>query len=174
MKTLSSDKRISRLAYDSLILATALILSYVEAVIPILSAPFPGFKLGLCNIAIMFAAFKISPVDAAVISSARVLISFLLFGNPTSLLFSLFGSALVIAALFVLTKTGHSLSFIGISVICAFLHNTGQMAAALILTGKAVLSYTPFLCLASLVFGTLNGVILNLISKTIFKKGEKV
>lgn len=171
MKTLSSDKKISLLASDAILLSAALILSYIEAVLPVLSVPFPGFKLGLCNIAITAAAYRNSPVHAAVISLARVLISFLLFGNPTSLMFSLFGSFLVIIALSLLTKT-HAFSFIGISVICAFLHNAGQLCAGCLLTGKAVLSYIPFLCLASLIFGTLNGVILNILPDNIFQKGD--
>ena len=68
--------------------------------------------------------------DAAAVSFCRILISFLLFGNVTSLLFSLFGSALSHLTLAVLKKHNLGLSFIGISVLCALSHNAGQLAAA--------------------------------------------
>ena len=168
MKTLSSDKKVTALAADAVLVCVALVLSYIEAVLPLDFIPLPGFRLGLANIAITIAAFRNSPAHAAVVSLARILLVFLLFGNPTSLVFSLCGSALVIIALFVLRKYTFGMSFIGISLICAALHNCGQLIAALFLVGRAVISYAPFLCLASLIFGTLNGIILNLIPDKIY------
>lgn len=170
MKTLSSDKKVTRLASDAVLVCAALVLSYIEAVLPLDFIPLPGFRLGLANIAITVAAFRNSPTDAAVVSLARILLVFLLFGSPTSFIFSLCGSALVIITLFILRSHPSRLSFVGISLICALLHNCGQLIAALLLVGPAVKSYVPFLCLASLIFGTLNGIVLNLIPDKIYNK----
>lgn len=168
MKTLSSDKRIRIVAIDALLTTAALMLSFIEAIIPLDFLPLPGFRIGLANIAITVAAFSLSPVHAAIVSLLRVIIVFLLFGNPTSFIFSLAGGVLVIIALFVLKNNSAHLSFVGISVICATLHNFGQFVAAWFLVGRAVMSYLPFLLLASLVFGTLNGITLNLLPEKIY------
>lgn len=172
MKTLSSDKRIRRLAEDSSLVCVALLLSFVEAVIPIAALPIPGFKLGLANIAIILTACRCSVADAAVVSLVRTLLTFLLFGSPTSFIFSIFGGFMVIAVLFLLkiTKLTSKFSFIGISVISATVHNIGQLIAAVILTGSAVLSYTPALAAASLIYGTLTGIILCAMPSRLYKK----
>ena len=169
MKILSSDRKIGTLAYLSILVGAALLLSYIEAVIPLDFLPLPGFRIGLSNIALTVAAFALSPWCAAAVSLARIILVFLLFGNPTSLLFSLFGSSLVIVMLAVLRNHSHKLSFVGISILCATVHNCGQLIAALLLVGTAVLSYIPFLMLASLLFGSLNGIILNLLPYKIFQ-----
>ena len=167
-KTLSSDKRIRIVAVDALLTTAALTLSFIEAIIPLDILPLPGFRIGLANIAITVAAFALSPLHAAVVSLIRIIIVFLLFGNPTSFIFSLSGGILVIIALFILKNHSSRLSFIGVSVICATVHNLGQFIAAWFLVGSAVMSYLPFLSLASLVFGTLNGIILNLLPRKLY------
>lgn len=170
MKILSSDKKIARIAADSAFVCAALALSYLESLIPIqFIIPLPGFKLGLANIAVTVCAFRYSPKDAAAVSLCRILISFLLFGGVTSLLFSLFGAALSCAALILPTKKRIGLSFIGVSIICALAHNTGQCIAAFILIGRAVLSYVPALLSASLIYGALCGIVLCLIPDKIYK-----
>lgn len=167
--TLSSDKKISSLAADAVLLCVALALSYAESLLPLGAIPLPGFKPGLSNIAVTVAAFRSSPTHAAAVSTARVAVMFLMFGNATSSLFSLCGSLLVIAALFVLRNHHGGLSFIGIALICALAHNAGQLAASFALVGSSVLAYAPFLALASLIFGSVSGVILNVLPEKIYK-----
>ena len=171
MPILSSDRRTTHLAADAAFTGAALLLSFVEAVIPLGVLPLPGFKLGLCNLAITAAAFRYSVKDAAAVSLCRILLNFLLFGSPTSLIFSLTGGLLVLFALNLLTRPGLAprFSFLGISVLCAMMHNAGQLAAARILLGPAVGSYLPALAFASLLFGGLNGVILNRLPDRIYQ-----
>ena len=168
MKTLQSDKKISVIATDAILVSVALILSFIEAIIPLNFVSLPGFRLGLCNIAITVATFRLSPFHASIVSFVRIIIVFLLFGNPTSLLFSVCGSVLVLIALFILRAHCSRLSFVGISLICATMHNFGQFTAALFLIGRAVISCLPFLLFASLIFGTLNGIILNFLPDKIY------
>lgn len=171
MKTLSSDKRVSRLAADAVLLGAALLFTFVEAILPVGLIPLPGFKLGLANLAVTAAAYRCSIGDAATVSAARILITFLLFGNPVSLLFSLAGGLLVLLVLSVLTRptVAPRFSFWGVSLCSAAAHNLGQLAAATALFGSAVLSYAPVLAAAALLCGTLTGWIMNLLPESLWR-----
>lgn len=168
MKTLSSDKRVRRLSLDAALLGLSLILSFVEVLIPLtVWIPLPGFKLGLSNIGILAAAYCCSVPDCTAVSAGKVIIISLLFGNVTSFWFSASGAACVLMAITVLKGSrsfGNCFSFVGISVLCAVCHNMGQLFAAMIvMNSTAVFSYTPALLIASCLYGTVNGLILNFI-----------
>ncbi len=170
-KILSSDKKISRLSIDSALLGAALMLSMIEGIIPLAVIPLPGFKLGLANIAITVAAYRYSLKDAAIISFARILIVFLLFGGVTTVIFSVFGSILSLLTL-ALMKTkplSEKFSFIGISVSSAAAHNIGQLTAASLVVSPASLSYAPALIFAAIICGGLNGIVLSALPNVIFK-----
>lgn len=156
---------IRRLCLDAMLLGIALLLSYLESILPLnLWIPLPGFKLGLPNILITAAFVTLSPRDAACVSLCRILLMGLLFGNAVSLLFSLCGGLLAYAGLWLLARIGQRhFSMIGVSVGCAALHNVGQMLAAGALFGIGVVrSYLPWLLLASLIFGTVTGILLQI------------
>ena len=164
MKTTTTSWRVKRVSSLGLLTALALILSYLESLLP-LPVMLPGFKLGLCNVVVLFCAYRLSLWDAAVLSLIRVLVTSLLFGNITGFLFSLFGAVLAFVAI-VLAKTllSKSLSFVGVSVLSAAAFNLGQiLAAALLYTSFSVFSYLPLLLVASAVFGGAVGFFLNLI-----------
>ncbi len=166
----ASDRRVTRIAENAAFLSLALILSFVESLLPAAVLPLPGFKIGLANLAILSVFYQTENLaNAAVISLCRCLITFLLFGNVTSLLFSVCGGAMVILML-ALAGRMRGLSFIGVSVLCAAAHNAGQLLAAVLLTGPAVLAYMPALFAAAAFYGTVNGVILNLMPEFITRK----
>ena len=162
MKTISW--RVKRVSSLGLLTALALILSYLESLLP-LPMMLPGFKLGLCNVVVLFCAYRLSLGDAAILSLIRVLVTALLFGNITGFLFSLFGAVLAfLAIVFAKTLLAKRLSFVGVSVLSAAAFNLGQiLAAALLYTSFSVFSYLPLLLAASTVFGSVVGLILNLI-----------
>ena len=60
-------------AYLGVMLALALICSYVEVLIPF-SIGIPGIKLGLANIVIVFALYSLGTKEAYILSIARVLL----------------------------------------------------------------------------------------------------
>jgi len=180
MKILSSDKKISRTALDAALLGLTLILSFVEAVVPITAlVPLPGFKLGLSNLGILAAAYLIpsknqlpSVADAMAVSLGKVITSAVLFGNAASFIFSASGAASVIISIVLLSllRLTDRFSFAGISVICAVSHNFGQLAAAcIVMRSTAVFAYVPLLLAASCIYGTVNGLILNTISTRLKK-----
>ena len=72
-----------RLAYSAMLLAMAMLLSYVESLLPLTFA-LPGMKLGLPNVAVMLAFFLLGPLAGAAVSFLRVLLSALQgLGNMT-------------------------------------------------------------------------------------------
>lgn len=157
---------VKRLCFDALLVCAALLLSYLETLLPIsLVVPLPGVRLGLANIAVMLAFFAISPTDAAGISLVRISLSALLFGSTISFFFSLCGAVLsyIGILLFGILLRKQKLSFIGLSAGCAVLHVVGQIAAAMIIYTPAAFSYLPMLIFTGSLTGALCGFILNLV-----------
>ena len=62
----------NKLALLSMILSMALILAYIDSVIPY-NFVIPGIKMGLCNIAIVFGLYKLGIKEAILISLTRVI-----------------------------------------------------------------------------------------------------
>ncbi len=155
------DKLTRRIALDALFCAFAMILSYVEGLLP-LDLPIPGFRLGLANFAVMLVFCRISKEDAAVVSGLRILLMGILFGSATSLYFSFLGGLFAYLTLCLLSLIGRRMSMIGVSILSAAMHNSGQTLAAVTLFGPSViLSYLPMLLFASAVYGGAMGVLLN-------------
>ena len=96
-----------KLTVTALLTAAAMILSYVESMIP--SFAVPGVKIGLANIASVFALFSLGEREAWGISTVRVLLSGILFGNITSIIYSLTGAVFSLVSMTLLKKTGSSI-----------------------------------------------------------------
>ena len=142
-----------RLATFSMLVAIAMILSYVESLIPPLVAV-PGVKIGLSNIATVFALYTLGKKSAVYVSFVRVSLSALLFGSVASFIFSLSGAILSLAAMIILTRVGR-FSCIGVSVAGGVCHNAGQIIAAmLVLKNTGILYYFAPLIIS----GTLAGI----------------
>ncbi len=158
--------KILRICLDAMMLGAALMLSYLEAVLPLtVWLPLPGFKLGLANIVVTLVFVSIAPVDAAIVSACRISVMGILFGNAASFLFSLGGAVLSYAGLWLLAYIGRrKFSMIGVSVGCAALHNMGQILVASAFFGaEVILGYMPILLVAALLFGLVTGIMLSLI-----------
>lgn len=166
MSILSQADRTRRICMDAVMVAVAMMLSYLEVLIPFdLLIPLPGFRLGLANAVVMLLFTLVSPIDAAIVSSLRVLLMGILFGTATSLYFSAAGAVFAFLMLILTSKILHRASYIGASVLCAAAHNLGQILAASTLFGAdVILYYYPWLLLASVIFGTAIGILLNILS----------
>ena len=103
----------SKIAQYGLLTALALVLSYLESLIPPLWVP--GVKLGLPNLAVVFALYRLGWKDACAISLARVVLVTLLFGNGAALAYSIAGAALSLSLMGLLKKT-RKFSTVGVSV----------------------------------------------------------
>lgn len=80
----------NRVAYFGVFTALALIFSYVETLIPI-NFGIPGVKLGLANLVIVIALYKMKLTEVYLLSVVRVLLSGFIFGNYFSIIYSLAG-----------------------------------------------------------------------------------
>ena len=143
------SKRVARYA---LLIALAMALSWLESLVP-LSMAAPGMKLGLTNIVVVFALYRMSLRDAAALSLVRVLLVSMTFGNAYSFAYSLAGAVLSLTVMAALKRTG-KFSILGVSIAGGVGHNLGQIAVAMAVLGTARLAwYLP----ALLVSGTLAG-----------------
>ena len=157
--------RTRKLAYTSVTIALALVLSYVETLIPGLVAV-PGVKVGLANIAVVFALYRIGFKEAVVISLMRVVLSSLLFGSAVSLAYSFAGATVSLALMAVLKKT-NIFGVTGVSTAGAVSHNLAQVLVAILLLETTALAWwIPVL----LVSGTLAGVVIGLVSAVTIKR----
>ncbi len=155
----------SKVAQYGLLTALALVLSWLESLLPPLGAP--GVKLGLPNLAIVFALYRLGLKDACVISLVRVVLVTLLFGNGAALAYSIAGAALSLSLMGLLKKTG-KFSSVGVSVAGGVAHNAGQILVAMALLETSRLAwYLPVLWVSGTVAGVLVGVISGILVKRI-------
>lgn len=148
----------NRVAYFGVFTALALIFSYIETFVPI-SFGIPGVKLGLANLIIVIALYKIPLREVYVLSIVRVLLSGVLFGNYFSIAYSLAGGLLSLTVMALLKKAA-GFSVIGISIAGGVCHNIGQLVVAMIVVETFAMSYyMPVLLVAGLITGFLIGVV---------------
>jgi heptaprenyl diphosphate synthase len=147
-----------KVAFLGLCTAVALVLAYVELLLPPLFAAVPGIKLGLPNIVIVFILYRFGLRYAATVSLVRILAVTLLFGNPMTLAYSIAGAVLSLAVMSLLKKM-YFLSTVGVSVAGGVFHNVGQILVAMLLLRTAELGY--YLIVLS-VTGTISGILIGL------------
>ncbi len=138
--------------------ALAMILSYLELLIPPIYAGIPGIKMGLANIVIVFLLYRTSLAATAAVSLVRILLVATLFGNAMALAYSVAGALLSLAVMAMLKRAGF-LSAVGVSVAGAVFHNIGQILMAMLLLGTAELGY--YLIILT-VTGTLSGILVGI------------
>ncbi len=160
------DKYIKRTALCGLLTALAIVVSAFESLLPVQAViPLPGLKLGIANIVTVYALYYIGNKEAFIILLCRCAVVGVLFGNLTSFLFSVCGGLLALFAMCAMKKFGKErFSFIGVSIVGAASHNTGQiLASCAVLKTLGTLYYLPPLLLASVVCGGVTGTVLCLL-----------
>lgn len=147
----------SKVAYFGVFTALALIFSYVETLIPI-QFGIPGVKLGLANLIIVIALYRMKLSEAYLLSIVRVLLAGFIFGNYFSIIYSLAGGILSLTVMALLRKKG-GFSVVGVSIAGGVFHNIGQLiVASVIVETFSVMYYVPVLLIAGLVTGLLIGI----------------
>ena len=148
----------NKVALLGLCTALALILAYVEVILPPLFSAIPGIKIGLPNIVIIFVLYKFGVSSAASVSFIRVVAVSILFGNVMAFAYSIAGALLSLIAMSVLRKI-NIFSIIGVSIVGGVLHNVGQILMAMTLLGTAELGY--YLIVLTIT-GTISGILVGL------------
>ena len=155
-------KKITVLA---LLTTAAMILSYLESLLP--SIAVPGVKMGLANIAVILALYRLGWKEALSISLVRVFMVSMLFGSMGALLYSLAGAALSLRVMALLKHTDR-FSETGVSVAGGVAHNAGQILVAIALLGNVrLVYYYPVLMLSGVAGGVLTGLTAAMLIKRI-------
>ena len=153
---MTAGKASRALTRYALLVALAMVLSWLESMVP-LSLAVPGVKLGLANLVVIFALYRLGPRQAAVISLVRVLLVTLTFGNAFGFAYSLAGAALSLGVMIPLRRSG-KFSLLGVSIAGGVCHNIGQILVAMAVLGTAeLLWYLPALLAAGTAAGVCSG-----------------
>ena len=158
-----------KIAVLGLCTAVALILAYVESLLPPLFHAVPGIKIGLPNIMIVFVLYRFGFREAAIVSLIRMLAVSFMFGNMMALVYSLAGAFLSMLVMVILKKLNF-LSVVGVSVAGGVFHNVGQILTAMLLLGTAELGY--YLIVLAIT-GTISGIFVGLCGGIIEKRIPK-
>ena len=150
-----------KVALPAILCALALSLGFLESLIPPLPLFPPGAKPGFSNIITMFAAGSLGLPTAMTVALVKGLFAFATRGVTAGIM-RLSGGILSAVAIYLLMRyTTGFLGTVGISAICAVVHNMGQLAAAVFITGTAdVIYYAPALAVFGVITGALTGIIL--------------
>lgn len=159
----------NKVAVFGVFTSLALILSYVELLIPI-NFGIPGMKLGLANLLVVILLYKGCPRDALLLSVIRILLSGLIFGNMFSIFYSLGGGLLSLAVMVFLKKTGQ-FTVAGISIGGGASHNVGQLLVAMfVVQTYQVGYYLPVLLIA----GVNTGAVIGILSAEVLKRTQSI
>ena len=160
----SRTERTRRLAIGAMFAALALIFSYVEVLIPV-PVPVPGVKLGIANLVVIIALYRMGFRYAFTINCVRIVIAGLLFSGVFGMIYSFAGGILSIIVMLLLKRTG-LFSMTGVSMAGGVAHNLGQLATAcLIVSNVRLMSYFAVLLFSGLISGILVGMLAYIIEK---------
>ena len=154
--------------------ALALVLSFLEnTLLPDLPLLPPGAKLGLSNVVTTLTGALLGAPAAFAVTVLKALFAFITRGATAGLMSFSGGLLSTVGLVLLLRLQGQYLSFLGISVLCAALHNLGQLLCACALTGTfSMLNYGKYLLLFSMIAGTLTGVMLNLLMPKLMRNAQ--
>ncbi|MGN0383043.1 MAG: Gx transporter family protein [Eubacterium sp.] len=153
-----------KLTISSMLAAFAIILSYIESIIPF-SIGIPGVKLGLANLVIVIVIYNIGAREAAAINFVRIIITGAMFGNLFSIVYSLAGAVCSLAVMLLLKKV-RFFSIVSVSVAGGVSHNIGQLIAAIFIVNTySIIYYIPLLMISGIITGGVIGILADIIGR---------
>ena len=165
----SRRSRTKKTAFIGLAASLALLLSYVEFLLPPLFVAVPGIKVGLPNVVILFVLYFIDLKNAAFVSFTRLVLSSILFGNTVTLAYSAAGALLSLSVMALLKRTD-KLSEVGVSVAGGVCHNLGQILVAVLLLDTPQIAYYMTVLTVT---GTVSGIFIGLCGAILVKRIPK-
>ena len=137
-----------KIALCAMLMALAMIFSYVEVLIPI-NLGVPGIKLGIANLVVVVGLFFFPAGEVLMISVARILLMLLL-------------------------KHIKGFSITGVSIAGGVTHNVAQICvAALVVQNRKLFYYLPALLVAGVITGMLIGILSDRILSAVKREGRK-
>ena len=159
-----------RVATFGLLAALAIAFSYLESFLPMTAFWIPpGAKPGFSNIVNMFTAAMMGFFPAMSIVLLKALFAGVTRGL-TAFFMSLVGGILSTTAMYLCFHKTKKMGYVGIGMLCAVLHNLGQLLVAAVMVGnRSILGYLPPLLLCAIVTGFLTGSILKAVMPAVLK-----
>ena len=158
---------VKRTALCGLLTAMMLVLGFIESMIPV-AAGVPGIKLGLSNGVLMFALYMLDAPTAFVLMIVKVVLSGLMFGGVSAMLYAMAGGVLSMITMILLKKL--KFHILVVSMFGAVMHNVGQvLMAILIVNPPQLVYYMAVLMLVGLGTGAVTGIAANTTIKHIKK-----
>lgn len=155
-----------KIAMLGLLSAFAIVISYIEALIPI-NIGIPGVKPGFPNLVIIIVLFSFGIKEAGIVNFIRILTVGFMFGNIMSIAFSIAGAVLSLIVMWIVKKIP-GVSMLGVSVCGGVAHNIGQIIIAILVTSVYSLTfYIPFLIIGGIITGMLIGIVGSIVQKNI-------
>ena len=121
-------KQIKQIPLWGILVSLALILSFIESLIPFYFG-IPGMKLGLCNAIVVILLYLSSAREALLINLCRMVLAGFLFGNAFGILYSVGGALLSFLCMWIVYRTG-LFTITTVSIIGGLTHNIGQLCVA--------------------------------------------
>lgn len=147
---------VQKIALCGLLTAMMLVLGFIESLLPV-AAGVPGIKLGLSNGVLLFALYMMDAPTAFVLMLLKVLLSGLLFGGVSAMMYALAGGVVSMLGMILLKKLRFNL--VTVSMAGAVLHNLAQvLLAMIILNTDKLIYYMAVLLLVGLACGAATGV----------------
>ena len=160
-----------RIAVCGMLLALMLVLGFVESRLPVATGV-PGIKLGLSNGVLIFAVYMLNVPAAYLLMGLKVLLSGMLFGSPSAMMYAFAGGLLSLTVMVLLSRV-KDVSPVVVSMVGGLSHNVGQVLLAMfILNTPKLIYYMAILMVVGLVTGLATGLAANgIISR--FRKEKK-
>ena len=141
-----------KLANMAMLVALAMIFSYVESLIPI-NFGIPGMRLGVANLVTVTGMYFLEFLEVFLVVVMRILLTGFLFGNGMSIVYSLAGGILSFLVM-TLMKRLKGFSVAGVSIAGGVSHNIGQIiVASVVVENLKLIYYLPALLIAGIVTG---------------------
>ena len=159
-----NSKNVRWITMMAMLLSLIFVLSILEGMLPPIPMLPPGVKLGIANVATMYALFFIGKKEAFCLAILKAGFVFMTRGAVAGGL-SLCGGSLSLIIIILLTAIfKDKISYVIISIFGAVFHNVGQIiAASIILNNNMIFYYLPFLMISGVILGTITGIILRTI-----------
>lgn len=163
-------KNVKIITLSGIMTAFALVLSYIEMLLPPIWSAVPGIKVGLPNIIIIFLIYKLSFRYAFAVSVIRTVIVALLFGSLFSFAYSISGAVLSLGIMWLLKKT-NLFSTVGVSIAGGVFHNLGQIITAIFIMQTKEIGYYMIVLIPS---GIIAGIFVGLAGVLLIRYSEKL
>lgn len=163
------NRTAKKVALLGVLTSVALVLSYLESILPPIWAAVPGIKVGLPNVVIIFLLYRYGVKEAAIVSFIRIFIVSLLFGNVMSMAYS-FAGAILSIVLMAICKKIKVFSTVGTSIVGGVAHNAGQILVAIFLFDTVQIGYYMIILAIT---GTIAGVFVGIAGALLLKRLNK-